>query len=695
MNNHDYHQAGDGGSGYPSHLNHRPLPAVENFKEIQSRNGDPSLTVTQFEWKIKNYQHSTANSFPRERETVARSNYSSSGQSSRTSSNLETQSVQPRNQHDVQRLNMSCHQTIGMSHHLPNKEHTEDAEDPYSSDIVSRLNKVMEWSHQGSAFLMARAAQMHSATLNKSHRNRRQRFHPYAIDAQKQVTPSLGQYQPLVATTSVALYPGPYQYADPSASNVFPVSSSANIVPSLQGDYHIGHFGPVPSVPVEGWQHQPQAQFIEAHEVATTDTHPPSEYHFQGVPQSGNTDAPYPLQDFGTAEPSTHDPIPGGKDLDDTSDDGSLFGDNTNEYDGSALAEPSNPEATASWQSQLSLPGSAIAAVSIPGEVYLATKDGIANEENSLLIYDSSKVPTSSNPATLPRPQAINDPMEEDIDEALQREFALLQSPSLPLAVPPASGPEPQTKRRKSHKKQSTKGKAKDTSKSVQKRRLSKAESVSLAVVQFREPFGVWIYPATYPSELRNWANEKPPRRLIKIPAPPAGLVCCLPPIQTLIDESGQVVSVVEEETFEPEPVFQKRVICSFAIDTSTPAETEAHFALHRIALENRLRVAGIPNVYHCRWHYDERDKNEELQSTARGFRKGVLCHEAASTSEMFPSYDALAEHWNRMHAGHKIRQRICPMPQCMEVISNDEGSTLAEHLEKVHTGYVYAAYCR
>ncbi|KAJ3751485.1 hypothetical protein DFH05DRAFT_1570417 [Lentinula detonsa] len=251
------------------------------------------------------------------------------------------------------------------------------------------------------------------------------------------------------------------------------------------------------------------------------------------------------------------------------------------------------------------------------------------------LIYNRLVLPGSTNTAVLILP-AANDsicadevpaaPVVEDFDleAGLRKAYDSLNSPSASPVVLPASNP------------------------------------ISRALVQFRDPHSAWVHSSAVSSELA--LKQSREAKLVKIPDYPPGVVCCLPPLQYAQNEQGQVVGVIEETL---------RLLQRFA--TPSEPEVELHFYFHRVAMENIMRAthaAGVPIAYQCMWHYDDRDKTD-FQTEARGFRRRILCREVSFSNDTFNTYNDLAQHWN-IHATHKLLRRFCPMPRCMEVVSNE-----------------------
>ncbi|KAJ3979022.1 hypothetical protein F5890DRAFT_1559310 [Lentinula detonsa] len=271
------------------------------------------------------------------------------------------------------------------------------------------------------------------------------------------------------------------------------------------------------------------------------------------------------------------------------------------------------------------------------------------------LIYNRLVLPGSTNTAVLILP-AANDsicadevpaaPVVEDFDleAGLRKAYDSLNSPSASPVVLPASNPV-----------RGDKGKSR-------KRGSAKLEKTTETEFQFNDDpiLDRFLVPSAVSSELA--LKQSREAKLVKIPDYPPGVVCCLPPLQYAQNEQGQVVGVIEETL---------RLLQRFA--TPSEPEVELHFYFHRVAMENIMRAthaAGVPIAYQCMWHYDDRDKTD-FQTEARGFRRRILCREVSFSNDTFNTYNDLAQHWN-IHATHKLLRRFCPMPRCMEVVSNE-----------------------
>ncbi|KAJ4484219.1 hypothetical protein C8J55DRAFT_559361 [Lentinula edodes] len=412
---------------------------------------------------------------------------------------------------------------------------------------------------------------------------------------------------------------------------------------------------------------QPQPQFIP--QSATFD------FTFQSQDIQGIRDVHSQVEQAMAIESENGQEV----NIGDESDDESLFGGEGRYREEEGFALPSSKDAT----------------------VLIPTVNGIevGDDDDFLSAAFSADEPAPELPPAAiirAKPKLTKAASIFDLEAELQKNYDLLKSPTPSPASMPASklskSPAGSTKRKTRKRGTSEKKPAHETTPQSSGSSILGKHPREMTNSELDDPNLVWIHPDELSVELlrRHYGVQ-----LIKVPDCPSGVVCCLPPLQYMHDDQGQVVNVVEEDTTETMSITSKRKICSFAIDTATPVEVELHFHCHRIATENKMRAfhaAGLHSTYQCMWHYDERDKTE-IQGRARGFRRGIFCHEVSFTkSSSFNTYGALARHWNT-HAAHKLLQRFCPLLGCNEVISTEGRSRLGEHMRECHTQYMSGYY--
>ncbi|KAJ3998424.1 hypothetical protein F5050DRAFT_1744998 [Lentinula boryana] len=528
-----------------------------------------------------------------------------------------------------------------------------------------------------------------------------QRYHPYQHSS---MSPTIYQERPPAHQDQMSsgmnvLFPPPdycqpsYQSSGTSSSSAYHASASAFMTPVSNETYSHSPYGTTFDAesfqipPAEHCWDQFQAQSSQTHQQqydlrelwrATSELACDS-YHSQAIQDS-------------TAEETANVEDRNGQAFDnkDMGDDGSLFGDDN---DGRGLALPGSNAQADLLLNQLALPGSTNTAVQIPAANDSICADEVAKEDFLFAAFAAESSEPSASVAPVPQVKsgsAYTAPVAEDFDydAEVRKAYDSFNSPSASPAVLPASNPVRRDKG-KSRKRDSAK---KTTEIEYQFNDDSILDRFSRALVQFQDPHPAWVHPNAVSLEPLKQSRDV---KLVKIPDCPPGVVCCLPPLQYTHNEQGQVVNVIEEVTTETTSICFKRKICSFAIDTATPSEVELHFYFHRVAMENCMRAAhaaGVPSAYQCMWHYDERDKTD-FQREARGFRRGIFCHEVSFSNNTFNTYNDLAQHWN-IHTAHKLLRQFCPIPRCVEVVSNEGGSRLAEHLAQCHRGYIFETYC-
>ncbi|KAJ3813439.1 hypothetical protein F5876DRAFT_63161 [Lentinula aff. lateritia] len=378
------------------------------------------------------------------------------------------------------------------------------------------------------------------------------------------------------------------------------------------------------------------------------------DFTFQSQDIRGMTDAPSQVEQTMAMESENDREVDNG----DESDNESLFGGGYGEGEGFAL------------------PGSKDATVLIPTVNAMSRAYEVEDDDDDFLsaAFSADEPAQGLPPAAVihARPKLTKAASIFDLEAELQKNYDLLKSPSpSPASFPVAKlakGQVGSTKRKTRKRGTSEKRPARETIPQSSSSSILGKHPREITNSELDDPNSVWIHPDELSVELlrRHYGVQ-----LMKVPDCPSGVICCLPPLQYTHDDLGQVVNAIEEDTTETMSVTSKRKICSFAIDTATPAEVELHFHFHRIATESKMRMAhaaGLHSTYQCMWHYDERDKTE-IQGRARGFRRGIFCHEVSFTkSSSFNTYGALARHWNT-HAAHKLLQRFCPLLGCNEVL--------------------------
>ncbi|KAJ3854498.1 hypothetical protein EV368DRAFT_80543 [Lentinula lateritia] len=356
---------------------------------------------------------------------------------------------------------------------------------------------------------------------------------------------------------------------------------------------------------------QSQPQFLP--QSATFD------FTFQSQDIRGMTDAPSQVEQTMAMESENDREVDNG----DESDNESLFGGGYGEGEGEGFA----------------LPGSKDATVLIPTVNAMSRAYEVEDDDDDFLSAAfSADEPAQGLPPAADihaRPKLTKAASIFDLEAELQKNYDLLKSPSpSPASLPVAKlakGQVGSTKRKTRKRGTSEKRPARETIPQSSSSSILGKHPREITNSELDDPNSVWIHPDELSVELlrRHYGVQ-----LMKVPDCPSGVICCLPPLQYTHDDLGQVVNAIEEDTTETMSVTSKRKICSFAIDTATPAEVELHFHFHRIATESKMRMAhaaGLHSTYQCMWHYDERDKTE-IQGRARGFRRGIFCHEVSFT---------------------------------------------------------------
>ncbi|KAJ3982429.1 hypothetical protein F5890DRAFT_1529803 [Lentinula detonsa] len=723
----------------------RPPPIGKNLRVIKSKTS-PSLEIYQFEWQAEvanvdqgstSFTHETM-----EQQTGSQNHFHAVQPEIQQNTNWLSEQFQypvqdwnvldPQSQQSLSQSPQVWHQT---QHMYPLITQGEQPQGMLPQDLVQPQNQfIADDQHQAAQFAYSAQGYQLKQTAKRWGHTRimaayqrylaqravhpsqqisipaqptdswvhPQRYHPYQHSS---MSPTIYQaprpptHQDQMSSGMNVLLPPlahcqpSYQSSGTSSSSSCHASASASMTPVWNEKYspspnHCGTTFDAQNFQIPPAQHrwdQFQAQSLEAHQqqhdlrglgYATSELACDS-YHSQAIQHS-------------TAKETVNVEDRNGQafDNENVGDDGSLFGDDN---DGRGLALPGITNVQVNLlHNQLALPGSTNTTVLIPAANDSICADGVVKDD-FLFAAESSEppAPIAPVPQAIPR-TAYTAPVAEDFDlEAeLQKAYDSLSSPSASPAVLPASNPVRGDKG-KSRKRDSAK---KTTQIEFQSNDDPILDRFSRAILQFQDPHSAWVHSSAVSFEPPKQSRQC---KLVKIPDCPPGVVCCLPPLQYTHNEQGQVVNVIEEVTTETTSICSKRKICSFAIDTATPSDVELHFYFHRVATENSMRAAhaaGVPSAYQCMWHYDERDKTE-FQMQARGFRRGILCHEVSFSDNTFNTYNDLAQHWN-IHAAHKLLRRFCPIPKCMEVVSSEGGIRLAEHLRQCHRGYIFESYC-